>query len=77
LTLGMVPFVDPSRIEMTGNSAGAGAIMLLCNENYFEQIENLVKKISVIELATNIDFQQTFVERLSFPELDGHHALCR
>jgi uncharacterized 2Fe-2S/4Fe-4S cluster protein (DUF4445 family) len=77
LTLGMIPFLHPSRIEMTGNSAGAGAIMLLCDETYFAQIENLVKKISVIELATNIDFQQTFVERLSFPDLDCLHTLFR
>jgi uncharacterized 2Fe-2S/4Fe-4S cluster protein (DUF4445 family) len=77
LTLGMVPFLDPSRIEMTGNSAGAGAIMLLCDERYFAQIEKLVKKISVIELATNSDFQQTFVERLSFPDLDCLHTLFR
>lgn len=77
LTLGMVPFLDPAKIEMTGNSAGAGAIMLLCDETYFEQTENLVKKVSIIELATNIDFQQTFVERLSFPDLDCHHSLSR
>ncbi len=72
LTLGMVPSLDPSRIEMTGNSAGAGAIMLLCDDGYFKQTAKLVNKISVIELATNSDFQQTFVERLSFPDFESH-----
>jgi uncharacterized 2Fe-2S/4Fe-4S cluster protein (DUF4445 family) len=69
LTLGMVPDIEPSRIHMTGNSAGAGAIMLLCDEKYLQKADNLVNEMSVIELAANIDFQNTFVRRLSFPDL--------
>jgi uncharacterized 2Fe-2S/4Fe-4S cluster protein (DUF4445 family) len=69
LTLGMVPDIEPSRIHMTGNSAGAGAIMLLCEEKYRQKSKKLAAEVSVIELAANIDFQNTFIQRLSFPDL--------
>jgi uncharacterized 2Fe-2S/4Fe-4S cluster protein (DUF4445 family) len=68
LTLGMVPSIEPSRIHMTGNSAGAGAIMALCDEKYLEKTHKLVAEVSVIELTANIDFQNTFIQRLSFPD---------
>lgn len=74
LTLGMVPNIETSRIHMTGNSAGAGAIMLLCDEKYRQKSEKLAADISVIELAANIDFQNTFVQRLSFPDLADTHS---
>jgi uncharacterized 2Fe-2S/4Fe-4S cluster protein (DUF4445 family) len=67
LTLGMVPPIELSRIHATGNSAGAGAIMALCDDKYRATTQKLANEISVIELAANIDFQKTFVERLSFP----------
>lgn len=68
LTLGMLPFVEPERIRVTGNAAGAGAIMVLCDEEYLAQTRNLAAEISVIELAADADFQKAFVQRLSFPD---------
>jgi uncharacterized 2Fe-2S/4Fe-4S cluster protein (DUF4445 family) len=68
LTLGMIPLIEPTRIHMTGNSAGAGAIMALCDEKYRKKTINLVAKVSVIELTANIDFQNTFIQRLGFPD---------
>ncbi len=69
LTLGMVPAIEPSRIHMTGNSAGAGAIMALCDQQLLTKISNLVTRVSVTELTANIDFQNTFIQRLSFPDI--------
>lgn len=66
LTLGMVPSVELSQIKVTGNSAGAGAIMVLCDERYLEKARKLAMKISVIDLASTKDFQNTFIERLQF-----------
>ena len=68
LTLGMLPFVEPERIRVTGNAAGAGAIMVLCDKEYLAQTCNLAAEISVIELAADADFQKAFVQRLSFPD---------
>lgn len=67
LALGMLPSIDPSLIEIAGNSAGAGAIMTLCDDAYIEKTRELATGISIIDLATNIDFQNTFIQRLSFP----------
>ena len=63
--LGMLPDIDPDRIDMVGNAAGGGAIMALCDD-YVEAAGRLAGKISVIELASSVDFQNRFVERLSF-----------
>jgi uncharacterized 2Fe-2S/4Fe-4S cluster protein (DUF4445 family) len=68
LTLGMLPDIDPSNIHVAGNAAGAGAIMVLCDERYNREIGDLASKISVIELAARVDFQNTFVEQLGFPK---------
>lgn len=67
LALGMLPDIDPSRIHVAGNSAGAGAIMALCDGQYLKRTGKLAAEISVIELAARTDFQNTFVEKLSFP----------
>jgi len=67
LALGMLPSIDPSLIEVAGNSAGAGAIMALCDDACLAQTRKLATGMAVIELTANIDFQNTFVERLSFP----------
>ncbi len=69
LTLGMIPAIEPARIHMTGNSAGAGAIMALCDQQLLTKISNLVTRVSVTELTANIDFQNTFIQRLSFPDI--------
>ncbi len=68
LTLGMIPAIDPALIQSTGNSAGAGAIMALCDDVYLSQAHDLAKAVSVIELTADKDFQNTFVKRLSFPD---------
>ena len=67
LALGMVPPIDPSLINGVGNSAGAGAIMALCDDACLAKTRKLAKRISVIELAANIDFHNIFIQNLDFP----------
>lgn len=67
MTLGMIPPIDPARLEVTGNAAGAGAVMVLCDDNCFEKASSLASGVAVIELAARSDFQQCFIERLRFP----------
>ena len=67
LALGMVPDIDPCRIHIAGNSAGAGAVMALCDTGYIDKARRLAARTEVLELAVNIDFQQAFVRQLSFP----------
>lgn len=68
MTLGVIPRLLPSQIEVSGNLAGAGAVMALCDDNYIEQAKELASKIQVVDLAASLEFQQVFVERLGFPK---------
>lgn len=68
LTLGMLPPIAPQDICSSGNLAGAGAVMALCDQEYEKQAQELAAKIKVVDLATDIAFQNHFVENLAFPE---------
>lgn len=67
LALGMIPVIAPAKIEIAGNSAGAGAIMALCDDAYLAGSGKISETISVIELTASSDFQNTFIQRLNFP----------
>ncbi len=66
--LGMIPNIAHDNIEIAGNLAGSGAVMVLCDTSYIDQAIDLSKNIDVIELASNLEFQKTFIKNLSFPE---------
>ena len=67
IALGMIPAIDPRRIQVVGNSAGAGAIMALCGTKYLIEAQALAGGMTVVELAANSEFQKAFVHNLSFP----------
>lgn len=65
-TLGMIPAIPPSAVEIAGNAAGAGALMVLCDSAYLDQAKAIASRTKVINLAEKIAFQNHFVKRLSF-----------
>ena len=65
----MIPGMDLRQIEVAGNSAGAGAIMVLCDKAFLEKAIQMTSKIIVVDLACNRDFQNVFVQNLAFPLL--------
>ncbi len=67
ITLGMIPPVKKDSIEVTGNSAGAGAVMVLCDDLFLEKSIQISRQITTIDLACNKNFQEIFVKQLSFP----------
>ncbi len=71
MTLGMIPSMDPARVEVSGNSAGAGAIMVLCDDAFLEKSIQMSTRITTVDLACDQDFQKVFVEKLSFPLLEN------
>lgn len=68
ITIGMIPQIDPRYIEISGNSAGAGAVMIVVDKDNLKKSIDLAERITTIELATDMRFQEAFVERLGFPE---------
>ncbi len=68
MVLGMIPKMVYSKVEDVGNAAGAGAVMVLCDDYYLEKSKQISKKIRVVELAGNPDFQNAFIKALRFPD---------
>lgn len=67
MTLGMIPHVDLNTVEVSGNSAGAGAIMVLCDTFFLKKAIQMSADIKVVDFACNQNFQDIFIEKLSFP----------
>ncbi|MGM0644436.1 MAG: ASKHA domain-containing protein [Thermodesulfobacteriota bacterium] len=67
IQLGMIPEIDLDKIEVSGNAAGSGAVMALCDERYVEEAIETATKIEVVDLACNVDFQKVFIRSLGFP----------
>ena len=67
ITIGMLPDMDLNRIEIAGNAAGAGAVMVLCEEAYLEKSIRMAEQITSVELVADTRFQEVFVNHLKFP----------
>jgi len=66
LKIGLLPEVGLERIRFVGNAAAAGAQTLLLSSRYREKALRLARKIEYVEIAHSKDFQNTFVESMSF-----------
>ena len=66
LQLGMFPSMEEEEIEVVGNAAGVGAILALCDEACFERSREVAKATQVVDLAGHPDFQDMFVQSLTF-----------
>jgi uncharacterized 2Fe-2S/4Fe-4S cluster protein (DUF4445 family) len=66
LAIGMFPALPESAIEVVGNAAGAGAILALFDDDYVSRSKTLAQTTRVVDLAAHPDFQNTFIQALSF-----------
>jgi uncharacterized 2Fe-2S/4Fe-4S cluster protein (DUF4445 family) len=66
LRLGMFPEMNDEEIEVVGNAAGAGAVLALLQEDQFAQAREIAQTTRVLDLAAHPDFQNTFINALSF-----------
>lgn len=64
--IGMIPTSLLPKIKMIGNAAGEGAKISLLNVGEFERTDGLARGTEFLELATHEDFNDTFVDELSF-----------
>ena len=68
--IGLLPEVLLDRVKAVGNAAGRGALICALNGQAFYRAIDIVSKTEFIELASNMNFQDRFVDELMFPEND-------
>lgn len=69
LTIGLLPAVDIDQIFQVGNTAGAGAKMLLLSSQQRDVAEEIARSANYIELASNPEFADLFVDLTRLGEL--------
>lgn len=69
LRIGMLPRVDPARIRHVGNAASAGAALALSPEGE-ARLAAFAEKLSYLELSTEREFMDRYVESMMFDEDD-------
>lgn len=65
--IGLVPKVPVLRIVSAGNVAGEGAKMTLLSVRERQGARTLLEEVRYVELSDRTDFNDLFVEQLSFP----------
>jgi uncharacterized 2Fe-2S/4Fe-4S cluster protein (DUF4445 family) len=66
--IGLIPPLPLERIRYVGNAAALGAQLALLSEAERARAERLARSIEHLSLATHPDFQDLFVEAMSFPK---------
>jgi uncharacterized 2Fe-2S/4Fe-4S cluster protein (DUF4445 family) len=66
--LGLLRECDPARIKPVGNSALAGAQLMLLSREYNRRLEQLHHTIRYVELSSHPAFTDVFTEAMIFPE---------
>ena len=69
--IGLIPPVLREKIVPVGNAAGAGAQLALTDADAWTEAETLALHTEFLELATLPEFQDEFVDQLSFEEDEG------
>ncbi|MCI8416091.1 MAG: DUF4445 domain-containing protein [Lachnospiraceae bacterium] len=64
--IGLIPSVLKDRISPMGNAAGTGARLCVQSQEEFERAKSLALGTEFLELASLEEFQDTFVDELSF-----------
>jgi uncharacterized 2Fe-2S/4Fe-4S cluster protein (DUF4445 family) len=67
LTLGLIPWCEPDKIIMAGNSAGHGAYLALVNIEKREEADKIARDVKYINLALDKNFQKEFLNALTIP----------
>ncbi|MGW8323334.1 MAG: ASKHA domain-containing protein [Thermodesulfobacteriota bacterium] len=68
LAIGMFPDCGKQNILAVGNAAGEGACMALLNREKRSEAERVAREVEYVELTTEPDFMNTFVNATRFPD---------
>ncbi len=66
IRIGLIPYLPLEKIESAGNAAGRGAEIVLLSEKTRKICERISKDIKYIELSSRADFQEEFIQAMSF-----------
>jgi uncharacterized 2Fe-2S/4Fe-4S cluster protein (DUF4445 family) len=69
-TIGMYHEFSLEKVKFIGNSAGAGARMMLVSKSAREYSQKIVKKVRYYELATDPDFAMEYAKSMYLPYKD-------
>jgi uncharacterized 2Fe-2S/4Fe-4S cluster protein (DUF4445 family) len=67
IRIGLIPPLPPAKVRYVGNAAALGAQMALLSEAERQRAETIARSIEHVSLAAHPDFEQIFVDGLSFP----------
>ena len=67
VAIGLVPKLPVLRIVSAGNVAGEGSKMVLLSQNERNGAQTLLNEVKYVELSDREDFNDKFVDQLSFP----------
>jgi uncharacterized 2Fe-2S/4Fe-4S cluster protein (DUF4445 family) len=71
ITLGALPPIPPSDVVAVGNAAGSGTVCAVFDPMVWRRADELTRRVTVINLASQPAFQSRFVDALTFPETGG------
>ena len=63
--VGLIPPAFKGRVISLGNAAGIGAAMCMLSEKTLEKAENTAKNKITVELASNVEFMNLFMENMA------------
>ncbi|MEW5901825.1 MAG: ASKHA domain-containing protein [Acidobacteriota bacterium] len=66
MEIGLLPGLEQRKVRFIGNSSLAGARLLLLAKQEREKVESLARKVRYISLASDPEFQNTFISALEF-----------
>ncbi len=66
MRIGLIPNVDPERVDIVGNAALRGAAAALVSKTYRRKAEDITSHASFLELAGRPEFQMMFAESMMF-----------
>ena len=66
--IGLVPNIDPEKVQFIGNAAGVGARMALVDAAARERANRISENCEYVELAGHPGYQDAFVAAIPFPE---------
>jgi len=64
--IGLIPDLELDKIHILGNSAGAGASMVLMSKDEKDLAETTPSKVRHVELALREDFQNAYIKAMDF-----------